>query len=146
MTDGIKRIDFLPNITILRSKNDDSTIRLSKLGKNKRKNENAMAINYEGTRPPNLEELKNITKLFNGATFDEKSVLNEFYAVEAMQSLQSESKREWILWARLAFFPQLIDGQIMKSSTLVDSTKSKNVEQSLISHTLRKAFYEDFVE
>ena len=29
----------------LRSKNDDSTIRLSKLGKNKRKNENAMAIN-----------------------------------------------------------------------------------------------------
>ena len=93
-----------------------------------------------------LKSWKILPRLFNGATFDEKSVLNEFYAVEAMQSLQSESKREWILWARLAFFPQLIDGQIMKSSTLVDSTKSKNVEQSLISHTLRKAFYEDFVE
>ena len=108
--------------------------------------EKALVINYDSIRQPNPEELENITRLFNGATFDEKSVLNEFYAVKAMQSLQSESKREWILWARLAFFPQLIDGQIMKSSTLVDSTKSKNVDQSLISHTLRKAFDADFVE
>ena len=111
----------------------------------------AMAINYEGTRQPDLDEVEQLAGLFNN---DQDSIDddiqswmdNEAKAIRAMQVLQSESKREWILWARLAFFPHLIDGKIMVSSTLTDSKRSKSLDQSLTSHTLKEAYFEPVSE
>ncbi|MGB1955765.1 MAG: hypothetical protein ACPHUK_09225, partial [Candidatus Poseidoniaceae archaeon] len=111
----------------------------------------AMAINYEGTRQPDENEVEQLASLFNN---DKDSIDddiqtwmdNEAKAIRAMQVLQSESKREWILWARLAFFPHLIDGKIMVSSTLTDSKRLKSLDQSLTSHTLKEAYYEPVSE
>jgi hypothetical protein len=109
---------------------------------------NALALNYDGVRPPNEDEVDDVKKVMDDTTPNaiEGTILNELHAVKAFNSIQSNSKREWILWARLAFFPHLIDGQIMKSSTLASSKKSKNVNQALIFHTLKEAFEQDFVE
>ena len=110
--------------------------------------DNALALNYDGVRRPNEDEVDDVKKIMDDTTTNaiEGNMLNELHAVKAFNSIQSNSKREWILWARLAFFPHLIDGQIMKSSTLPSSEKSKNVNQAYIFHTLKEAFEQDYVE
>ena len=101
-----------------------------------------------GTKIGKMKYRDDVKKVMDDTTPNaiEGTILNELHAVKAFNSIQSNSKREWILWARLAFFPHLIDGQIMKSSTLANSKKLKNVNQALIFHTLKEAFEQDFVE
>ena len=108
----------------------------------------ALTLNYDGFRALKGDEVDDVKKVMDDATPNaiEDTILNELHAEKAFNSIQSNSKREWILWARLALFPHLIDGRVMVSSTLASSKKSKNVNQAFIFHTLKEAFEQDYVE
>ena len=47
----------------------------------------------------------------------ERAGPNEPTAVEALKHLDEHTEREWILWARLAFYPLALDGRILRSGT-----------------------------
>ena len=108
----------------------------------------ALTLNYDGFRALKGDEVDDVKKVMDDATPNaiEDTIMNELHAEKAFNSIQSNSKREWILWARLALFPHLIDGRVMVSSTLASSKKSKNVNQAFNFHTLKEAFEQDYVE
>lgn len=56
----------------------------------------------------------------------------EIGSVHALERIKQRTDREWILWARLVFFPAIVEGKIIKSSTLIRSKTTKNLGRSLI--------------
>jgi len=60
----------------------------------------------------------------------EKAGPNERTAKEALQHLDEHTGREWILWARLAFYPLALDGRILRSGTTF-SELNKPFENSI---------------
>ncbi|NDB04032.1 MAG: hypothetical protein EBY38_10280, partial [Flavobacteriaceae bacterium] len=55
---------------------------------------------------------------------------NEPTAKEALKHLDEHTEREWILWARLAFYPLALDGRILRSGTTF-SELNKPFENSI---------------
>ena len=68
-----------------------------------------------------------------------KEWVAEIGSIQVLERIKQRTDREWILWARLVFFPAIIEGKIIKSSTLIRSKTTKNLGRSLIWGIVRDA-------
>ena len=79
---------------------------------------NSIVRRAETQEDPDDEQSETLKTLGEKLKIDSKNVgVHPVHVKEAYEHLLEETDREWILWARLAFFPITIDGRIIRSGT-----------------------------